>query len=61
MLMLVALLLLQGAPLSGSQPGAPHNITYILIDSRTVKVFWSLDTHGVVDKYDVSYKPTEAK
>lgn len=56
--------LLNGARFVGSQPngvgGTPENVTIRFIDSKTVRVVWSTVWNNI-DRYDVTYKPTDAK
>ncbi|KAL1402866.1 hypothetical protein pipiens_005888 [Culex pipiens pipiens] len=50
--------------LSGSIPSAPENITVTFLTPTSVRVSWqtSMDPHTMpVDKYDVTYKPTDAR
>ncbi|XP_066995722.2 uncharacterized protein [Anabrus simplex] len=63
MLLLAALLLLQGARLAGSSPGngkgnAPENITVTFENATSVCISWSATE--TAEKYDVIYKPIEA-
>uniref|UniRef100_A0A182VMN1 Fibronectin type-III domain-containing protein n=1 Tax=Anopheles merus TaxID=30066 RepID=A0A182VMN1_ANOME len=47
----------------GSIPTAPENITVTFLTPTSVRVSWqtSMDPHTMpVDKYDVTYKPTDA-
>ncbi|XP_050074626.1 uncharacterized protein LOC126562224 isoform X1 [Anopheles maculipalpis] len=62
MLALAALLAVH-AGLAGSIPTAPENITVTFLTPTSVRVSWqtSMDPHTMpVDKYDVTYKPTDA-
>ncbi|XP_052860550.1 uncharacterized protein LOC128267701 [Anopheles cruzii] len=62
MLVLAALLAVH-AGLAGSLPTAPENITVTFLTPTSVRVSWqtSVDPHTLpVDKYDVTYKPTDA-
>uniref|UniRef100_A0A182N7N8 Fibronectin type-III domain-containing protein n=1 Tax=Anopheles dirus TaxID=7168 RepID=A0A182N7N8_9DIPT len=48
----------------GSIPTAPENITVTFLTPTSVRVSWqtSMDPHTMpVDKYDVTYKPTDAR
>lgn len=48
----------------GSISAAPENITVTFLNPYSVKVSWqtSVDQHTTpVDKYDVTYKPTDAR
>ncbi|XP_058066978.1 uncharacterized protein LOC131216487 [Anopheles bellator] len=63
MLVLAALLAVH-AGLAGSLPTAPENITVTFLTPTSVRVSWqtSMDPHTLpVDKYDVTYKPTDAR
>ncbi|XP_021698897.1 uncharacterized protein LOC5569059 isoform X2 [Aedes aegypti] len=58
-----AALLAVHAGLAGSIPSAPENITITFLSPTAVRVSWqtSMDPHTMpVDKYDVTYKPTDA-
>lgn len=49
--------------LAGSMPngpGVPENITVTFINPTSVKVSWTT-SFEIVDKYDVTYKPTDAR
>ncbi|XP_012544100.1 uncharacterized protein LOC101739066 isoform X2 [Bombyx mori] len=41
-------------------PGVPENITVTFLNPTTVKVSWST-TADLVEKYDVTYKPSDAR
>lgn len=41
-------------------PGVPENITVTFLNPTTVKVSWDTSVDHV-DKYDVTYKPTDAR
>ncbi|XP_058178101.1 uncharacterized protein LOC131294073 [Anopheles ziemanni] len=59
----IAALLAVHAGLAGSIPTAPENITVTFLTPTSVRVSWqtSMDPHTLpVDKYDVTYKPTDA-
>lgn len=48
---------------SGSMPGGPgipENITVTFLNPTSVKVSWATSMDNV-DKYDVTYKPTDAR
>ncbi|XP_049542434.1 uncharacterized protein LOC125955350 isoform X2 [Anopheles darlingi] len=63
MLVLAALLAIH-AGLAGSLPTAPENITVTFLTPTSVRVSWqtSMDPRSLpVDKYDVTYKPTDAR
>jgi hypothetical protein len=40
--------------------GAPENITVVFLSPNSVKVSWAT-TMDNVEKYDVNYKPTNAR
>jgi hypothetical protein len=40
--------------------GAPENITIVFLNPNSVKVSWAT-TMDNVEKYDVNYKPTNAR
>lgn len=40
--------------------GAPENITVTFLNPTTVRVSWAT-TLNIVDKYDIVYKPTDAR
>uniref|UniRef100_A0AAG5DFG3 Fibronectin type-III domain-containing protein n=1 Tax=Anopheles atroparvus TaxID=41427 RepID=A0AAG5DFG3_ANOAO len=59
----IAALLAIHAGFAGSIPTAPENITVTFLTPTSVRVSWqtSMDPHTLpVDKYDVTYKPTDA-
>lgn len=62
MVLWATLLVLHGATLAGSIPtgGSPENITVMFLSPSEVRVSWTtaVDT---VEKYDVTYKPTDAR
>ncbi|XP_055538429.1 uncharacterized protein LOC129725966 isoform X2 [Wyeomyia smithii] len=63
MLALAAILAVH-AGFAGSIPSAPENITITFLTPTSVRVSWqtSMDPHTMpVDKYDVTYKPTDAR
>lgn len=41
-------------------PGIPENITITFLTPTSVKVSWATSMDNV-DKYDVTYKPTDAR
>lgn len=49
--------------ISGSIPAAPENITVTFINPTSVRVSWQqpMDTAFPIEKYDVTYKPTDAR
>ncbi|XP_044271380.1 uncharacterized protein LOC123015612 isoform X4 [Tribolium madens] len=62
MFLLAAVSFLLSAGLAGSMPGGPgvpENITVTFLNPTSVKVSWSTSVVNV-DKYDVTYKPTDA-
>lgn len=62
MILLAAVLLLNGAHFAGSMPGGPgvpENITVTFLNPTSVRVSWSTSVDNVY-KYDVTYKPTDA-
>ncbi|XP_058800364.1 uncharacterized protein LOC131669486 isoform X3 [Phymastichus coffea] len=64
MVLWATILILQGASLVGSTagiPGVPENITVMFLNPTTVRVSWSTSQLEQVDKYDVTYKPTDAR
>ncbi|XP_046425279.1 uncharacterized protein LOC124304579 isoform X2 [Neodiprion virginianus] len=63
MVLWATILILQGAGLVGSMPGnpgVPENITVMFVNPTSVRVSWSMRQVDSVDKYDVTYKPTDA-
>ncbi|XP_024870737.1 uncharacterized protein LOC112453921 isoform X7 [Temnothorax curvispinosus] len=57
------ILILQGAGFVGSVtgiPGVPENITVMFLNPTSVRVSWSTSQVDQVEKYDVTYKPTDA-
>ncbi|XP_037041291.1 uncharacterized protein LOC119078008 isoform X1 [Bradysia coprophila] len=58
----IAALLAVHAGLAGSISTAPENITVTFLNPTSVKVSWqtSVDLLTPVEKYDVTYKPTDA-
>ncbi|XP_044271378.1 uncharacterized protein LOC123015612 isoform X2 [Tribolium madens] len=63
MFLLAAVSFLLSAGLAGSMPGGPgvpENITVTFLNPTSVKVSWSTSVVNV-DKYDVTYKPTDAR
>ncbi|CAH0555948.1 unnamed protein product [Brassicogethes aeneus] len=62
MFLLAAGILLLSTGLAGSMPGGPgipENITVTFLNPTSVKVSWAT-SHENADKYDVTYKPTDA-
>lgn len=49
--------------LAGSISAAPENITVTFLNPTSVKVSWqtSVDQLTPIEKYDVTYKPTDAR
>lgn len=43
-----------------SGPGVPENITVTFLNPTTVRVSWATSVENV-DKFDVTYKPTDAR
>lgn len=41
-------------------PGVPENITVTFLNPTSVKVSWATSVENV-DKFDVTYKPTDAR
>lgn len=63
MILLAAVILLNGAQIVGSMPGGPgvpENITVTFLNPTSVRVSWSTSVDNVY-KYDVTYKPTDAR
>ncbi|XP_070156930.1 uncharacterized protein [Polyergus mexicanus] len=63
MVLWVTILFLQGAGFVGSVtgiPGVPENITVMFLNPTSVRVSWSTSQVEQVEKYDVTYKPTDA-
>ncbi|OAD53748.1 hypothetical protein WN48_09207 [Eufriesea mexicana] len=42
-------------------PGVPENITVMFLNPTSVRVSWSTSQVDQVEKYDVTYKPTDAR
>ncbi|XP_032456023.1 uncharacterized protein LOC100679723 isoform X12 [Nasonia vitripennis] len=64
MVLWATILILQGASLVGSStgiPGVPENITVMFLNPTSVRVSWSTSQVEQVEKYDVTYKPTDAR
>ncbi|GLV32422.1 uncharacterized protein CBL_00869 [Carabus blaptoides fortunei] len=62
MVLLAAFLVLHSVGFVGSMPGGPgipENITVTFLNPTSVKVSWATSMDHV-DKYDVTYKPTDA-
>lgn len=47
-------------PRGGAGDGAPANITVMFLSHSSVHVNWSTNMENV-EKYDVTYKPTDAR
>jgi hypothetical protein len=49
--------------LPGSIPASPENITVTFINPTSVRVSWQqpMDIAFPIEKYDVTYKPTDAR
>ncbi|KAH0955645.1 hypothetical protein HN011_000888 [Eciton burchellii] len=63
MVLWATILILQGAGFVGSAtgiPGVPENITVMFLNPTSVRVSWSTSQVEQVEKYDVTYKPTDA-
>ncbi|XP_063973628.1 uncharacterized protein LOC135160704 isoform X15 [Diachasmimorpha longicaudata] len=63
MVLWAAILFLHGAGFVGSMtgiPGVPENITVMFLNPTSVRVSWSTSQVDQVEKYDVTYKPTDA-
>ncbi|XP_072746011.1 uncharacterized protein [Anoplolepis gracilipes] len=64
MVLWATILILQGAGFVGSVtgiPGVPENITVMFLNPTSVRVSWSTSQVEQVEKYDVTYKPTDAR
>nr|XP_033325837.1 uncharacterized protein LOC117219502 isoform X8 [Megalopta genalis] len=64
MILWATILFLQGASFVGSVtgiPGVPENITVMFLNPTSVRVSWSTSQVEQVEKYDVTYKPTDAR
>ncbi|XP_043258517.1 uncharacterized protein LOC122400859 isoform X6 [Colletes gigas] len=64
MVLWATVLFLQGAGFVGSVtgiPGVPENITVMFLNPTSVRVSWSTSQVEQVEKYDVTYKPTDAR
>ncbi|KAK0160443.1 hypothetical protein PV328_007853 [Microctonus aethiopoides] len=61
MVLWAAILILQGAGFVGSMTGVPENITVMFLNPTSVRVSWSTSQVDQVEKYDVTYKPTDAR
>ncbi|CAH2096392.1 unnamed protein product [Euphydryas editha] len=53
-------LLLRFVDAGSMGPGVPENITVTFLNPTTVRVSWST-TADLVEKYDVTYKPSDAR
>ncbi|KAK9501388.1 hypothetical protein O3M35_012123 [Rhynocoris fuscipes] len=62
MVLWAALLVIHGATIAGSMPagGTPENITVTFLSPTEVRVSWTTEKESV-EKYDVTYKPIEAR
>ncbi|XP_043272022.1 uncharacterized protein [Venturia canescens] len=63
MVLWATILFLQGAGFVGSMtgiPGVPENITVMFLNPTSVRVSWSTSQVEQIEKYDVTYKPTDA-
>ncbi|XP_066901421.1 uncharacterized protein [Halyomorpha halys] len=62
MVLWATLLVLHGATIAGSMPagGTPENITIMFLSPSEVKVSWTTAVEPA-EKYDVTYKPTDAR
>ncbi|XP_023318330.1 uncharacterized protein LOC106649726 isoform X2 [Trichogramma pretiosum] len=64
MVLWASLLVLHGACIVGSSTGMigmPENITVMFLSPTSVRVSWSTNHTDHVEKYDVIYKPTDAR
>ncbi|XP_034942068.1 uncharacterized protein [Chelonus insularis] len=64
MILWAAVLILHGVGFVGSMtgvPGVPENITVVFLSPTSVRVSWSTSQVDQVEKYDVTYKPTDAR
>ncbi|XP_029661210.1 uncharacterized protein LOC115234337 isoform X2 [Formica exsecta] len=64
MVLWATILFLQGAGFVGSVtgiPGVPENITVMFLNPTSVRVSWSTSQIEQIEKYDVTYKPTDAR
>lgn len=63
MLLFFSLLLIIHAGFAGSIPAAPENITVTFLNPSSVRVSWQMTMDlqtNPVDKFDITYKPTDA-
>ncbi|KAG5899084.1 hypothetical protein JTB14_028254 [Gonioctena quinquepunctata] len=63
MFLVVSTILLLSTGLAGSMPGGPgvpQNITVTFLNPTSVRVSWATSLENA-DKYDVTYKPTDAR
>ncbi|XP_008548893.1 uncharacterized protein LOC103572189 isoform X2 [Microplitis demolitor] len=63
MVLWAAMLVLYGVGFVGSMtgvPGVPENVTVMFLSPTSVRVSWSTSQVDQVEKYDVTYKPTDA-
>lgn len=42
-------------------PGVPENITVMFLNPTSVRVSWSTSQIEPIEKYDVTYRPTDAR
>ncbi|XP_057322117.1 uncharacterized protein LOC130665662 isoform X3 [Microplitis mediator] len=64
MVLWAAMLVLYGVGFVGSMtgvPGVPENVTVMFLSPTSVRVSWSTSQVDQVEKYDVTYKPTDAR
>ncbi|KAF7988990.1 hypothetical protein HCN44_007300 [Aphidius gifuensis] len=64
MVLWATLLVLHGAGFVGSMtgvPGVPENVTVMFLNPTSVRVSWSTSLVEQIEKYDVTYKPTDAR
>ncbi|XP_074106280.1 uncharacterized protein LOC141532021 isoform X4 [Cotesia typhae] len=63
MVLWATMLVLYGVGFVGSMtgvPGVPENVTVMFLSPTSVRVSWSTSQVDQVEKYDVTYKPTDA-
>ncbi|XP_074106278.1 uncharacterized protein LOC141532021 isoform X2 [Cotesia typhae] len=64
MVLWATMLVLYGVGFVGSMtgvPGVPENVTVMFLSPTSVRVSWSTSQVDQVEKYDVTYKPTDAR
>ncbi|XP_020278601.1 uncharacterized protein LOC109852136 isoform X2 [Pseudomyrmex gracilis] len=64
MVLWATILFLQGVGFLGSvtgSPGVPENITVMFLNPTSVRVSWSTSQIEPIEKYDVTYRPTDAR